>query len=176
MSQIGHTWLWLQSIIYRGCSYTHVFSVNLHFCFLRAHQSFLLGDGRGCSVTTSPSSEGISRRENKSRFSRMFSINHTVCTKSSGTVNHAYHSGEILYRCREGYLPHIVVRVALIGWPNSTRLPLYQLRCSLLIHSWQLLPEFLEDITELPRTRRALKENEVHSPQDADEERDSQGE
>lgn len=43
----------------------------------------------------------------------MFSINHTVCTESSGTVNHAYHWGEILYRCREGYLPHVVVRVAL---------------------------------------------------------------
>lgn len=44
-SALGHTRLWLQSVLHRGCSRTQVFSISLHFCFVSAHPSFLPGDG-----------------------------------------------------------------------------------------------------------------------------------
>lgn len=50
MSTGGHPGRWLQSILHRGRSFAHVFSINLHFCFASAHPSCLPGDSWGGSV------------------------------------------------------------------------------------------------------------------------------
>lgn len=74
MSALGQARLWLQSILHRGCSRTQVFSINLHFCFVSAHQSFLPGDGWGGSVAPSPSPEGCSKRESRNVFSQVSTL------------------------------------------------------------------------------------------------------
>lgn len=74
MFALGHTRLWLQSILHRGCSRAQVFSINLHFCFVSAHQSFLPGDGWGGSVAPSPSPEGSSKRESRNLFSQVSTL------------------------------------------------------------------------------------------------------